>query len=80
MVILYKNNPLLFLNFFFFSVALFFLPLIIAFPPRDCEVHNCELQDYKPICGTDDVGDTKTFTNYCILKTENCLRNQSMSH
>lgn len=67
-------------RFTLFSVAIFILPLISAFPPkgRDCEVQ-CELQDFKPICGTDDKGDTKTFNNYCILKTENCLRNQSKS-
>ncbi|KAM7361882.1 pegasus [Cochliomyia hominivorax] len=63
----------------FLAIAIFILPLISTFPlkGRDCEVHNCELQDYKPICGTDDKGDTKTFTNHCILKTENCLRNQN---
>uniref|UniRef100_D3TRR0 Kazal-like domain-containing protein n=1 Tax=Glossina morsitans morsitans TaxID=37546 RepID=D3TRR0_GLOMM len=40
---------------------------------RNCQM-NCELQDYKPICGTDDAGVTRTFNNICILKTENCLR------
>lgn len=38
---------------------------------------NCDLQDYKPICGTNDAGETKTFPNLCVLKTENCLRTSS---
>lgn len=41
-----------------------------------CQI-NCDLQDYQPVCGTDDAGETKTFNNLCILKIENCLRTTS---
>lgn len=38
---------------------------------------NCDIKAYMPVCGTDDEGETRTFNNLCILKTENCLRNLS---
>lgn len=41
-----------------------------------CQI-NCDLQDYKPVCGTNDAGEIKTFNNLCILKIENCLRTTS---
>ncbi|XP_055906512.1 Kazal peptide Pr13a [Eupeodes corollae] len=40
-------------------------------------VLNCDIKSYMPVCGTDDEGETRTFNNLCILKTENCLRNLS---
>lgn len=42
-----------------------------------CET-NCNIT-YIPICGTDDSGKTKTFSNECVMKSENCL-NKSSKH
>lgn len=59
----------------FLSVALLAVSFVASAPAGDNECEfNCDLQDYKPVCGTDDSGDTKTFNNMCIIKTENCLR------
>ncbi|XP_061390866.1 vasotab [Musca vetustissima] len=63
----------------FLAMAIFVITLVHSAPaPGDTECEfNCDLQDYKPVCGTDDSGDTKTFNNMCIIKTENCLRKTS---
>lgn len=41
-----------------------------------CET-NCNFT-FDPICGTDDAGKTKMFSNECVLKSENCLYKTSM--
>lgn len=40
-----------------------------------CET-NCNIT-FDPICGTDDAGKTKMFSNECVLKSENCLHKTS---
>ncbi|XP_059220127.1 vasotab [Stomoxys calcitrans] len=62
----------------FLALAIFAISFVHSAPAGDSECEfNCDLQDYKPVCGTDDSGDTKTFNNMCIIKTENCLRKTS---
>ncbi|XP_054725846.1 turripeptide Gsg9.2 [Anastrepha obliqua] len=62
------------------AFALYAFALVHSLAISDTNVKcqmNCDLQDYKPVCGTDDAGETKSFNNLCILKTENCLRQLS---
>jgi len=61
----------LFIAFILFAISLVHCnPIAESFKCRLA----CDLQEFKPICGTDDGGETKTFNNLCTMKTENCLR------
>ncbi|XP_014089519.1 PREDICTED: uncharacterized protein LOC108969474 [Bactrocera latifrons] len=58
------------------TLALYAFALAQSLANVKCQM-NCDLQDFRPVCGIDDAGKTKTFNNLCILKTENCLRHLS---
>lgn len=68
-------------NFVFLSVAIAFCVLVCRTThgqqenTNGCET-NCNVT-YLPICGTDDSGKTKTFSNECVMKSENCLNKSS---
>ncbi|XP_037951440.1 turripeptide Gsg9.2-like [Teleopsis dalmanni] len=63
----------------FLALAIYACTLVHSQPHGDpnlkCQF-NCDVQDFKPVCCTNDAGETKTFTNLCIMKIENCLRQQ----
>ena len=33
--------------------------------------------NYDPICATDDSGETRTFSNLCVMNAENCIKKRS---
>lgn len=68
------------LCFICFLVTIAFALLVCRSHGQQEHTNGCETNcnvTYVPICGTDDSGKTKTFSNECLMKSENCLNKSS---